>query len=262
MNGETQVSRTTVDEWAWDPATNPLPASVDVAIIGGGIVGCCAAWFLAREGLSVGLFEKGRIAGEQSGRNWGWVRQQGRSPVELPMMMRSRRLWPELQRELGEDLGFRQGGCMYLAATQVQLDVISPWLVVAREHGLDTRLLTRSELGGVLRGDLTKWAGALYTASDGRAEPNRAAPAIARGARRAGAHIVTGCAARGLQTAAGRVQGIVTEKGAVSARSVVCAAGAWTRLFCRSLGITVPQLMVLGTVARAAPSDAVLEGEV
>lgn len=261
MNGETQVSRTTVDEWAWDPATNALPASVDVAIIGGGIVGCCAAWFLAREGISVGLFEKGRIAGEQSGRNWGWVRQQGRSPVELPMMMRSRRLWPELQRELGEDVGFRQGGCMYLAATQAQLDEIGPWLVVAREHGLDTRLLTRSELGGVLRGDLTKWAGALYTASDGRAEPNRAAPAVARGARRAGARVITGCAVRGLQTAAGRVHGIVTERGVVNARSVVCAAGAWTRLFCRALGITVPQLLVLGTVARAAPSEAILEGE-
>lgn len=262
MTGETQVARTTIDEWAWDPELNPLPASVDVAIIGGGIVGCCAAYFLAREGVSVGLFEKGRIAGEQSGRNWGWVRQQGRSPVELPMMMRSRRLWPELQRELGEDLGFRQGGCLYLAATKTQFDELGPWLSVAREHGLDTRLLTSTELTGILRGDVGRWAGGLYTASDGRAEPNRAAPEIARGARRAGAHIVTGCAVRGLLTAAGRVHGIVTERGPVNARSVVCAAGAWTRLFCRSIGITVPQLLVLGTVARAAPSVAVLEGEV
>ena len=70
-----------------------LPRSAAVVIIGGGIVGCSAAYFLANAGVSVLLCEKGRIAGEQSGRNWGWVRQQGRSPVELPMMMRSLRIW-------------------------------------------------------------------------------------------------------------------------------------------------------------------------
>jgi glycine/D-amino acid oxidase-like deaminating enzyme len=78
MYGEQQVDSSLIDEWAWSEA-RALPDSVDVAIIGGGIVGCSAAYFLAREGLRVAVFEKGRIAGEQSGRNWGWVRQQGRS---------------------------------------------------------------------------------------------------------------------------------------------------------------------------------------
>ena len=80
MAGEQQVGKALTDEWAWNAVANPLPDSVDVAIIGGGIVGCSAAYFLAREGVRVAVFEKGRIAGEQSGRNWGWVRQQGRSP--------------------------------------------------------------------------------------------------------------------------------------------------------------------------------------
>jgi NADPH-dependent 2,4-dienoyl-CoA reductase/sulfur reductase-like enzyme len=87
MSGEAQVVGAGTDAFAWDATVNPLPAAVDVAIIGGGIVGCSAAFYLARDGVSVALFEKGRIAGEQSGRNWGWVRQQGRSPVELPLMM-------------------------------------------------------------------------------------------------------------------------------------------------------------------------------
>ena len=132
MSGEQQVDSSLTDEWAWSDA-HALPAVVDVAVIGGGIVGCSAAYFLAREGLRVAVFEKGRIAGEQSGRNWGWVRQQGRSPVELPLMMRSLQLWLELREELG-DIGFRQGGSLYLAEDDAQLAELEEWLSVAREH--------------------------------------------------------------------------------------------------------------------------------
>ncbi|MDX1517624.1 MAG: FAD-dependent oxidoreductase, partial [Woeseiaceae bacterium] len=70
-------------------APESMPDAADVVIIGGGIVGVSTAWFLARKGISVALCEKGHIAGEQSGRNWGWVRQQGRDTRELPMMMQS-----------------------------------------------------------------------------------------------------------------------------------------------------------------------------
>ena len=260
MTGEPQVVGTDTDAFAWDAERNPLPSAVDVAIIGGGIVGCSAAYYLARGGVSVALFEKGRIAGEQSGRNWGWVRQQGRSPVELPLMIESLRLWQALPGELGEDLGLRQGGSLYLAEDSTQLESLSEWLPVAREHGLDTRLLVDRELDGVLATE-ARFAGALYTASDARAEPGRATPAIARGARRSGAAVLTHTAVRGIETAGGRITGVVTEHGRVAARAVVCAAGAWTSLFCRSFGVAVPQLPVLGTVARTAPAPQLLEGQ-
>ena len=261
MTGEPQIPGTIADEWAWNAAGRLTPRSVDVVIIGGGIIGCSAAYFLARQGVSVALFEKGRIAGEQSGRNWGWVRQQGRSPIELPLMIRSMGHWQALQRDLGEDIGFRQGGSLYLAEDPAQLAELGEWLAVARAHALDTRMLSGRELDTVLKSDGKNWAGAMYTASDARAEPNRAAAAIARGAHRAGAHIVSQCAVRGIERAAGRVQAVVTEQGVVRAPVVICAGGAWTRLFCRSLGITVPQLTVLGTVARTAPATQLLDGE-
>jgi glycine/D-amino acid oxidase-like deaminating enzyme len=261
MSGEQQIPVAATDEWEWSAAGNPIPRSVDVVIIGGGIIGCSAAYFLARQSISVALFEKGRIAGEQSGRNWGWVRQQGRSPIELPLMIESLRLWQGLSVELGEDTGFRQGGSLYLAENLTQLAELGAWLPIARAHELDTRLLSGRELAAILKCEGRKWAGAMYTASDARAEPNRAAPAIARGARRSGAYIVSQCAVRGIERAAGRVQAVVTEHGAVTARAVVCAGGAWSRLFCGSLGITVPQLTVLGTVVRTAPAAQLIEGE-
>jgi glycine/D-amino acid oxidase-like deaminating enzyme len=259
--GEQQVSKALRDEWTWDPSGTALPKSVDVAIIGGGIVGCSTAYFLARSGVSVLLCEKGRLAGEQSGRNWGWVRQQGRSPIELPLMMDSLQQWRSFASELGEDLGFTQGGCLYLAANIADLEGLSKWLDIARDHALDTKLLSRTELAAVLKGDVNRWAGALHTASDGRAEPSRAVPGIARAAVRGGARIVSSCAVRGIEQSAGRTHAVVTEHGTVLAPTVVCAGGAWTSLFCRSIGITVPQLRVKGTVARTAPAVELLAGE-
>ena len=72
---------------------------------------------------------------------------------------------------------------------------------------------------------------------------------------------MTRTAVRGIETAAGRVAGIVTEHGRVTTRAVVCAAGAWSRLFCGSLGIRVPQLPVLNSVARLPPGPELLAGQ-
>src|SRR6202011_4348102 len=102
---------------------------------------------------------------------------------------------------------------------------------------LDTRILTRAEAAELMPGLTGNWTGALYTASDGKAEPQRAAPAIAEAARKQGATIVTQCAVRGIETAGGRVAGVVTERGAIACGSVVLAGGAWSRLFCGNLDI-------------------------
>ena len=109
-----------------------IPETADIVIIGGGIVGVSTAWFLARYGISVVLCEKGHIAGEQSGRNWGWVRQQGRDPRELPMMIESMRIFQSLESEIGEDVGFRQGGCLYTGSTDLDMELFHDWLEIAR----------------------------------------------------------------------------------------------------------------------------------
>jgi glycine/D-amino acid oxidase-like deaminating enzyme len=100
----------------------------------------------------------------------------------------------------------------------------------------------------------------MYTASDGRAEPHLAAPALARDVARRGGTVLTGCAVRGLDLEAGRVAGVVTEHGRIRAGTVLCAGGAWTSLFCGSLGIDLPQLRVRGTVARTVPGPDLLDG--
>jgi glycine/D-amino acid oxidase-like deaminating enzyme len=230
-----------------------LPARADVVIIGGGIIGTTAALFLAERGISVALCEKGHIAGEQSSRNWGWCRKMGRDPREIPLIIESLRLWQGMNERVAAETGFRQCGIMYLAENPAELAELETWLDHARQYQLDTRLLTRAEAAELMPGLTGSWAGGLYTASDGRAEPQRGAPAIAEMARRQGAAIMTRCAVRGIETEAGRVSAVVTERGRIACSSVVLAGGAWSRLFCGNLGVALPQLKVLASVMRTEP---------
>ena len=239
-----------------------LPKAVDVVVVGGGIVGCSTAWFLAKRGLTVALCEKGRIAGEQSSRNWGFVRQQWREPEEMPMIVESLRIWRGLENEIGEDVGFTQGGTLYLARNQKELDVRAAWLAVAEKYQVDTKVVTGAALDKLLDGSDGRWVGGVHTPSDGRAEPALAAPAIARAAARQGVAVATRCAVRGVEMAAGRVAAVVTERGRIRTDAVVCAAGVWSSLFSGNLGIVEPQLKVRGTVARTARAPNISDGSV
>lgn len=178
------------------------------------------------------------------------------------MMMQSMHIWESFARELGEDVGFVRGGCMVVADTEDSLSEISGWLTTAKDYGLDTRLIDGKELDTLVDGGSKNWVGALYTASDARAEPHKATPAIARAASRHGASILTSCAVRGIERSAGSVSAVVTEHGVIRTSRVLCAAGAWTSMFCRSLGISLPQLQVIGTVARLSAGPDVMNGNV
>lgn len=238
----------------------PHPAETDVVVIGGGVIGVCTALYLARGGHRVVLLEKGRIAGEQSSRNWGWIRQQGRDPDELPIMVEANRLWRELAQDTNVDFGLTTGGVTYLAETDKAMESYAAWLPHAQAHGVDSRLLSGAETAALIPGMARSYKGALYTASDMRAEPWVAVPALAGIAARAGVQIVENCAVRALDIAGGRVSGVVTEQGRIAAPEVVLAGGAWSALFLRRHGVALPQLSVRATVAATAPLPMVYPG--
>src|SRR5215203_3666804 len=90
------------------------PNQTSVVVIGGGIVGLSTALCLAERGVPVVVVEKGKIAGEQSSRNLGWVRKVMRPPVDLPMAQAAERLWAQMPERIGSDCGFRQAGIAYV----------------------------------------------------------------------------------------------------------------------------------------------------
>jgi glycine/D-amino acid oxidase-like deaminating enzyme len=234
-----------------------MERSADVVVVGAGIVGCATAYFLARRGVRVAVVERGPVPGEQSRKNWGFVRQQGRDPLELPLVVEANRLWQGLERELGADLEWVQGGNLALAADEARLARFETWLPVAREFGLDTRLLRARELDAVIPGLAGGWVGGLHTPGDGHADPEKTTDAFARAAVAHGATLHLECAVQAVTTRAGTVAGVVTERGEIRAPVVVCAAGAWSSRLARTLGLGVPQRWVRGTVARTTPAPAV-----
>ncbi len=234
-----------------------MERQADVVVIGAGIVGCATAYFLARRGARVSVVERASVCGEQSRKNWGFVRQQGRDPSEGPLVIEANRIWRGLERELHADIEWVQGGNLALAADPARLAVFEQWLPVARDLGLDTRLVRPGELSAIVPGLAGAWAGGLYTPSDGHADPEKATDALARAAMAHGAVIHLGCAVEGVATKNGAVSAVVTERGEIASASVVCAAGAWSSRLLRTLGLALPQRWVRGTVARTTPAPAV-----
>lgn len=239
-----------------------LPEAVDIVIIGGGIVGVSSALYLADEGYSVALIEKGRVGCEQSSRNWGWIRQHGRDADELPVMMEASRLWGELDAATNGKTGFTRGGIMYLASSETQMQKRSAWLDIAKQHQLDTRILSASQVSEhIQQGEgAHRWLGATFTPSDGRAEPWQAVPALCELAQSKGVAVIENCAARALDTANGVLKAVITERGTIKCAQVVLAAGAWSSLFLQRHGVAIPQLSVRSSVNATAQLPEIFAG--
>lgn len=247
-----------MDRFPFDPdvasyAETALPGEADLIVIGGGVIGICTALFAARGGARVIVLEKGRVAAEQSSRNWGWIRQQGRDPAEIPIMIEANRLWQELSRETNADIGLTQTGVTYLARDARAMAGYEDWLAHGVAHGLDSKLLSAAEVAALYPGMADRPVGALHTPSDLRAEPWVAVPALAEIAAREGVTIIERCAVRCLDLRAGAVGGVVTERGRIAAPRVVLAGGAWSSLFLQNHGLRLPQLSVRSQVAATAP---------
>jgi len=231
-----------------------FPDRVDVIVMGAGIVGTCTAYELARKGISVALIEKGIVAGEQSSRNWGWVRQQNRDLDELPLAMHSLRRWEELSTETGRDLGFRRTGILYCTKSESDVAQWEKWGTAARLQGFHSQILTGSEANQRASGGTSSWVGGVWSPTDGRAEPSLAVPAIAEAAKERGVSLHQNCAVRGLDITNGRVTGAWTEKGLIKADTVVCAGGAWASRFSHRYGIDLPVANILGTALKTTPA--------
>jgi glycine/D-amino acid oxidase-like deaminating enzyme len=165
-----------------------------------------------------------------------------------------------MQQLVGEDVGFRRTGILYLCEREADIPHQEEWLRSAGDYALDSRIVTGSELAALQPGAVKTYPAALYTKSDGRAEPQKAAPAIARAAARAGATILGQCAVRGIGVTGGRISGVFTEHGTIRASTVIVAGGAWSSALCRDLGVRLPQLTVRSSVLRTAPFEGGPEG--
>src|SRR5262249_34165884 len=167
----------------------------------------------ARRNLSVVLIESGRVGGRQSGRNLGFVRQQGRARTELPMMMAANKRWRGLGDELGSDVAWQMGGNLRLTNDPELASRCERWGADAASLGLDSRVVSPAEVASILPGVSEKWLLGIFTASDGHADPLATCRAYTSAVRARGVQVCEGVPVRSVALAGGRVAGGMTPFG-------------------------------------------------
>lgn len=227
----------------------------DVVIVGGGIVGCAAAYHLALRGLTVQIIERGNIAGEQSSRAWGFVRQQGRHFAEIPLAAEASRVWEALGTKLGADVEFVRSGILVLAESEADEQRLVESERLAKMQGAGSRLLSPTEIRNLIPGLGLVWRTGLFTAADGHAEPVKATRAFAEAAQRLGAKVTQNTPAIGIEMTAGKASGVITARRIYHGDAVLCAGGIGAADLVRTLGCSLPIEIVRAPVAQTNRSS-------
>jgi sarcosine oxidase subunit beta len=165
------------------------PISCEVIVLGGGIVGASAAFWLARRGTPVVLLERDFCGSHSSGVNYGGVRRQGRPLSQLPLSQRAHQIWGELPVLLGIDGEYLRSGHLKLARSDADMAALVAYAQASSGFGLDLQLLDRPQLRQRFPwiGDVA--VGASLCPDDGHANPRLVSPAFAQAAKRAGAQV-------------------------------------------------------------------------
>ncbi|MCE8536557.1 GcvT family protein [Ruegeria pomeroyi] len=222
--------------------TTPLPDRARVVIIGGGIMGCSVAYHLAKGGWSdVVLLERKTLT---SGTTWhaaGLVGQLQGSHATTAFASYGVELLQEIEAETGQNPGFRQSGSISIALNDERMAELKRKADFARLFGVEAQYMEVAEIAerwplmnaeGVL--------GGIHMPSDGSANPVDLTQALARGARKYGATIRENMKVEEVLTANGRVTGVRTDHGIITAEFVVNCGGMWARDLGRQNGVGVP----------------------
>ena len=226
---ETHLSRTTT--------------TVDVLIIGSGVIGSSVAYHLARQGRTVLVVERQEVAGKPAA-SWasaGGIRPQGLHPAEAALARAALTRWPQLSEELEADLHYRQDGHLLLAENEVEAEHLQRFVQHQHELGFtQISLVDRQTVLDLVPGLGKQIVAGSFSPTSGHADPRRTTRAFAAAAQRYGAVYWTGTECLALRRVADRVVGALTERGIIQAAQTILAAGAWSRELASSIGIHLP----------------------
>lgn len=225
----------------------------EVVIVGGGIIGCAAAYELARAGKSVVLLERDEIGGQASGRNGGGVRQQRRDLAELPLAIASIRMWAHLAEELECDVEYRREGNLACALSEEEAEQLQRSVERQRAAGLEVHFLDRAGVRDVAPAVSAAVVAGSFCSTDGHANPAVTTIAYGRAASRAGARLYPSTPVASIVIRDGTVEGVSTRSGFVRSGIVVNAAGAWARQIGLMAGVGWPIIPRRSQVAVTSP---------
>ena len=229
----------------------------DVIIIGSGVIGNAAAYYLSKKGKSVIVLEKSDSIGDGgSTRNGGGVRQSGRDKRELPLAMYGiENLWPTLSEELGVDVEYYQDGNLRLGKTEEHMKTLERLANNAKECGLDVRMISGAEAREICPYLSEEVIGASWCPTDGHANPLMTTKAYYRKARELGARFITGEEVVEIKKINGKARQVVTKNNVYEGDHIILAAGYESRAIASTVGIDVPinQVLLEVLVTEAQP---------
>ena len=229
----------------------------DVIIVGGGIIGCAAAYYLTKKGCSVLVLEGSKDIGNGgSSRNGGGVRQSGRDPRELPLAMYGiKNLWPTLSEELEVDCEYHQDGNLRLGKTEKHLEILQGLTDRAKACGLDVRMIDGDEVRAINPYLSDEVIGASWCPTDGHANPLTTTLGYYKMARRLGARFITEEQVVVLRKIKGHLRQVITKDNVYEGDTVILAAGLGSRDIAATVGIDIPMqpAMLEALVTEAQP---------
>ncbi|MCB8836444.1 FAD-binding oxidoreductase [Aurantimonas sp. VKM B-3413] len=204
-----------------------------VVIVGGGVTGLSAAWWLARSGVDVTVVEKGIVGFEASGRNGG-----GCTHYQSPLFHEEQRLWPQMDELLGYPTEYRRGRIIF--QVDPRKERFHEGLGLRLPKGYDWEVLDPRQVRDLvpLAGDNVVSGVRLHFG--GHANPQRTSQAYAWAAQDLGVKILQHTAVSGIATAGGRVTGVETAQGTIGCDALVVAAGPQTGKLLGMLGHDLP----------------------
>lgn len=217
--------------------------NAEIIIIGGGIIGCATAYYLAKNGVKDVIVLEGSdfMGNGGSSRNGGGVRQSGRDVRELPLVMYGiKNLWPHLSEELEVDCEYHQDGNLRLGKTEAHKATLTKLADNARGVGLDVRMIDGDEVRQInpyLSHEVTC---ASWCPTDGHANPLTTTLGFYKMARQLGVRFITGEPVVSLGMVRSKIRKVVTPNNTYEGEKVLVAAGLDSRPILTSVGIDIP----------------------
>lgn len=216
--------------------------SADVIIIGSGVIGNAAAYYLSKKGQSIIVLDKADSIGDGgSTRNGGGVRQSGRDKRELPLAMYGiKNLWPGLSEELGVDVEYYQEGNLRLGKTVEHMKILTNLTKNAQDCGLDVKIISGDEAREINPYLSDEVIGASWCPTDGHANPLTTTLGYYRKARQLGARFITGEEVVEIKKIKGKARQVVTKNNVYEGDHIILAAGYDSRRLAATVGLDIP----------------------
>ncbi|MFI6357580.1 NAD(P)/FAD-dependent oxidoreductase [Streptomyces sp. NPDC050743] len=236
-------------------AFRTVPASADVVIVGGGVMGVSTAFHLAEAGVrNIVVVERGELGCGSSGKPIGGVRAQFSDPLNIELGNRSLRAYRDFPHRPGADIRLDTVGYLFLLDSDRQVSDFAAGVELQNGLGVPSRVISPDEAGRLCPYVSTDGlVAAVYSPADGHARPGLVVQGYARAAAHAGVTIATHTAVCGIDTAGDRITGVHTDQGRIACSTVICAAGAWSARIGDMVGVDLPVRPVRRQLAFTAP---------